>query len=350
MHWSLASAGHEQRLRPSEARRHRGARLAALLAFAAALAATAGRAQLRTSVPVIAPKAAPAPAKPAAPTPVKPPGYVGSETCQGCHEDIFDAFQKNPHHAVETSPKYHFDTVACESCHGPGGKHAESASAADIRNPANLPPAEADRVCLTCHLNQPTHAGRINNGHARNAVSCVACHSIHKNGPYGLVARTARDVNKQCASCHANVWASFQQPYRHRLPEGAMSCVDCHNPHGGALPRGLQTVSANEPGCFKCHGDLAGPFTFEHAPVRLDGCMACHMPHGSSNPRMLTRSDVRFVCLECHSNLPLPAMAPGTPLGGVPPAFHDLRSPRYRNCTVCHQMIHGSYADRGLLR
>jgi hypothetical protein len=25
-------------------------------------------------------------------------------------------------------------------------------------------------------------------------------------------------------------------PYKHKLPEGAMSCVDCHNPHGTHLP------------------------------------------------------------------------------------------------------------------
>src|SRR5689334_2368808 len=28
-------------------------------------------------------------------------GYVGSETCQACHEDIFKSFQRNLHHAVE---------------------------------------------------------------------------------------------------------------------------------------------------------------------------------------------------------------------------------------------------------
>ena len=37
-------------------------------------------------------------------------------------------------------------------------------------------------------------------------------------------------------------------------------------------------------------------------------------------------------------------------LGVVPPSFHDLRSPRFQNCTVCHQKIHGSYVDRNLLR
>ena len=197
--------------------------------------------------------------KPAAPTPppaaTQPAEYVGSQTCQMCHEDLFNAFQKNPHGLVETSNRYGWTTRACEACHGPGSKHVDSASAADIRNPAKLKAAEADKICLTCHLNQPTQVGRINSSHARNQVSCTACHSIHANGPNGLVARKQPDINTLCAGCHADVWASFQRPYRHRLPEGAMSCVDCHNPHGSFLPRLIQTVSANEPGCFKCHGD-----------------------------------------------------------------------------------------------
>ncbi len=178
------------------------------------------RLALLAAVPLIAPlwgfqEQPAAPAPPA--TENKPAEYVGSETCQACHEDTFNAFQNNPHHLVETDKKRGWETKACESCHGPGSKHAESLSAADIRNPARLRPAEADKICLTCHLNQPTQAGRINSSHARNQVSCVSCHGIHKNGPNGLVARKAADVNHLCASCHVDVWASFQKPYKHRL-------------------------------------------------------------------------------------------------------------------------------------
>ena len=212
-----------------------------------------------------------------------------------------------------------------------------------------LPAGQADKTCLACHLNRPTHVGRIRSSHAKNQVSCVSCHSVHKAGSEALVARKAATVNAQCAGCHTSVWASFQRPHSHRLPEGAMSCVDCHNPHGSFL--GMQRVSAaNEPGCLKCHGDKRGPFTFEHAPVRLEGCTSCHQPHGSANPRMLTRQEVRLVCLECHSNLPLPTPQ-GSILGGtVPPGFHDMNSPRYRNCTICHVKVHGSYVNRSLLR
>jgi DmsE family decaheme c-type cytochrome len=110
----------------------------------------------------------------------------------------------------------------------------------------------------------------------------------------------------------------------------------------------MQTVAANEPGCFKCHGDKRGPFTFEHAPVRLEGCATCHQPHGSANPRMLTRHEVRFVCLECHSNLPSPTPTPT--LGTTPPALHDLRAPRFQNCNLCHQKVHGSYVSRDFLK
>jgi DmsE family decaheme c-type cytochrome len=277
------------------------------------------------------------------------PAYVGSETCQACHEDIYNAFQKSPHHEVETDAKRGWKGNACESCHGSAVKHVESLSAADIRNPGKMAAAAADKICLSCHLNQPTQAGRLESSHMKDQVSCTTCHKIHANGPAGLVARTPATVNELCAGCHANVWAQFKRPSHHRLPEGAMSCVDCHNPHGSVKPGMGQIFAANETGCLRCHGDKRGPFTYEHAPVRFEGCAACHEPHGSANPRMLTRQEVRFVCLECHSNLPV---IPNTnsALGVVAPSFHDLRTPRYQNCTVCHQKIHGSYVDRNLLR
>jgi DmsE family decaheme c-type cytochrome len=288
-------------------------------------------------------------AQPALPVgPALPAGYVGSEVCQACHEDLYNAFQKSPHQVVETEKRRGFEGRACEACHGPAEKHIGSADPADIRNPAKIAAAAADKICLTCHLTQPTHVGRLESSHAKDQVACTSCHKVHANGPDGSVARKVSAVNEQCASCHLNVWAQFQRPNHHKLPEGAMSCVDCHNPHGSIRPAMTQAFTSNEPGCLNCHGDKRGPFTFEHGPVRFEGCGACHEPHGSANPRMLVRQDVRFVCLECHASLPT-VNRTGT-IGVVPPSFHDLRSPRFQNCTVCHQKVHGSYVDRNLLK
>ncbi len=274
----------------------------------------------------------------------KAAGYVGSDTCAGCHDEVHKAFQKNPHHFVETNSKRGWKGMACESCHGPGAKHAESTSPSDIINPSKVSASKADQICLKCHLNQPTHVGRIFSSHAKDQVACTSCHAIHK-GAQALRPVKLAAINEQCASCHRSVWAQFQKPFKHRLPEGAMSCTDCHNPHGSLLRWQIRTVSANEPSCFHCHSDKRGPFTYEHPPVKAEGCQLCHEPHGSANPRMLTRHEVRFVCLECHSNIGVQKS-----IGGVPPAFHDLRSARFQNCTVCHIKIHGSYVSAALER
>jgi DmsE family decaheme c-type cytochrome len=197
-------------------------------------------------------------------------------------------------------------------------------------------------------VNQPTHIGRLSSSHAKDLVACTTCHKIHATGSEELVVRKTEAINRLCEGCHLTVASQFQKPFHHRLPEGSMSCVDCHNPHGSMKPTMTQSFGANEPGCLNCHGDKRGPFTFEHGPVRFEGCSSCHAAHGSANARMLDRPVVQQVCLECHANLPA-VKTTGT-IGVVPPAFHDLRSPRYQNCTVCHQKIHGSYIDRNLLK
>ncbi len=280
-----------------------------------------------------------------------PANTAGSETCQACHEDLAKSFANNPHAALEKDARRGWQGKACEACHGPGGTHAESAEKSAIRNPGSLPAAEADKICLGCHLNAPAQAGRIQGGHARGQVSCVACHPVHKASGGAMAPAKASAVNNLCTSCHKQEWAGFQRPYTHRLAQGAVTCVDCHNPHGSPFGRSLSLVSANDRGCLKCHGDKRGPFAYEHAPVKLEGCTACHEPHGSANPKMLTRHEVRFLCLECHAAKPAASAASQTAvLGGIPTSFHDLTNPRFRNCTVCHVKIHGSHVNRALLR
>ncbi len=95
--------------------------------------------------------------------------------------------------------------------------------------------------------------------------------------------------------------------------------------------------------CLKCHTDKQGPFVFEHAPLKIEGCQICHNPHGSANAKLLKRSQVRQLCLECHSNIG-EFGAPNTP------NFHNQLNVRFQNCTSCHFKIHGSNVDRVFFR
>lgn len=261
-----------------------------------------------------------------------PPGpYAGSETCAVCHEDIGSSFRRNPHSLVKSG---------CESCHGPGKEHAEAADPTKIFRFRNATPARTDEQCLSCHAGGSGHSSRQFGGHFRSQTACTACHSVHQASARPLLAK---EPNALCQQCHLNVKAEFTRPFRHKLNQGAIDCVDCHDAHGASAGRDLKRVSANDSGCLKCHGDKRGPFPFEHAPVRLSSCSTCHEPHGSANPRMLTRHDQSLLCLECHTTTL-------TRAGGTPPAFHDLRSARIRNCTICHSKIHGSFVSRDFLR
>jgi DmsE family decaheme c-type cytochrome len=278
--------------------------------------------------------------QPAAPA---KPGYAGNESCAMCHEEISKKFNSDAHKAVDVNKQW--KGYSCEGCHGPGAKHAESVDPKDILNPAKLKPAIADRTCLTCHKGEKTNTGRIMAGHARSEVSCLSCHAVHKS-PKELLTRNSREITKKCTTCHLSQAMDFQKPHAHRLDTGVMSCVDCHNPHGSQAKNTLKLISGNEPGCFRCHGDKRGPFTFEHAPGRVESCSTCHELHGSNNPRMLARHEVSQLCLECHSNL----STTGNVAGGPATSFHDIRQARYRQCTVCHQKIHGSHVNRDFLR
>ena len=173
-----------------------------------------------------------------------------------CHEEIYNSFVKSPHFAVETNQSRGWAAMACESCHGPGAKHAEGADAKDIRQPAKLTPPEADRTCLACHLNNTARFGRIMAGHAKESVGCPQCHTVHGGAGKKLVARKASDINDQCASCHLSVWAAFQKPYKHRLPEGAMSCTNCHNPHASNMPQSMRLAFGNEPTYLEANTEL----------------------------------------------------------------------------------------------
>lgn len=254
--------------------------------------------------------------------------------CGRCHEDVAKAFASNPHVLDNRE-----EAAICKSCHGDGEEHAANGDPSLARIPKGVAGAS---TCLSCHGGQEGFAHAASGPHLRSGVSCENCHRIHQAQERHLLKA---EPNQLCAPCHQNVFSQLRKPFVHKLERrGAMECVSCHNPHGGTGEQSLKQTRSGELVCVSCHVDKRGPFVFEHGALTAGNCMSCHQPHGSSNPKQLLRAQVDRLCLECHSSMGNPG------LGSQPPSFHDLRSPRYRNCTTCHVAIHGSNSSPLFLR
>jgi DmsE family decaheme c-type cytochrome len=267
-------------------------------------------------------------------------------TCADCHDTVAADFVANPH--ARALGREATAAAVCASCHDGGAAHIESGGEkAKITVPRG---AGAAKACLACHSGKNGNDIDPHGIHSQRGVTCDTCHSIH--GPRVAGTKLLRAAGSAlCVSCHLDVAAAFRKPNTHRMDasaggpsKGGMQCYSCHNPHGGDGESSLLRSPAGEIACLSCHTDKRGPFVYTHVSPVVGSCLSCHEQHGSANSMMLTRSRVSQLCLECHSPFASPTV------GSQPPSFHDLRSPRYQNCTVCHVAVHGSNASPALLK
>ena len=247
---------------------------------------------------------------------VEKEGLIGAEACSGCHPDTYNAFKKNPHWKKE-----------CESCHGPGQKHAEAEGKGFIFSFKGKTAVQQSDVCLTCHQKQREFFQFRRGVHKLSAVSCNDCHEIHETRIRENLLK-GKEVDL-CLSCHQEVKGNFYLPTRHKVLEGAMKCSECHTPHGTRTKASLRTWNKfNVDACFTCHPEKRGPWVFEHASGKVEGCSSCHRAHGSPNRFLLIARDVRRVCIQCHGQ-------------------HHYNP---QSCVNCHTQMHGSNFNRFFLQ
>jgi DmsE family decaheme c-type cytochrome len=270
----------------------------------------------------------------AAAAPASHAEFVGADTCASCHEEVVKNFTTNPHTKMV---EMHGSTgVTCENCHGAGSEHvAGGGDVTKIFNPAKASARDVDAKCLTCHSG--AHPDFLRSPHAKANVSCVSCHSVHNGEDKAQLLKASQPT--LCFQCHADQKAQFNMPIHHRVNEGLVKCTDCHDVHGTFGPNNLRTTEDQNAVCTKCHTDIRGPFTYEHAPVKTEGCLACHTPHGSQNPRLLNMPSVATLCNQCHS-----------PLGAGARHGLDPGSTTVTPCVTCHTFIHGSNASQAFIR
>ena len=332
----------------------RSARLfAACLAMCAAVTALAAEPPADAAQPTAAPAAQPAatpaeppasaPSPPPAPAPLGPPTYTkdGADTCRNCHDEEDAKVQVlfKTKHSVKADPNSPMAQLQCESCHGPGGNHAQRSSEPigffGKKSPATVP--QQNEMCLTCHSNN-SRVGWHGSIHERRDLACVSCHVIHaEHDP----VRDRAEQPQVCYRCHGDIQAAFAQYSAHPVRYAEMTCTSCHAPHDSLFPALLTKPTVNQE-CYTCHAQMRGPFLWEHAPV-AENCNNCHNSHGSTNPSLL-KLRPPLLCQQCHSSAGHPSIAyTGQGLPGHTPSPMLLGG----SCLNCHSHVHGSNAPSG---
>lgn len=281
---------------------------------------------------------------------------AASAVCVKCHDEEDLPDNSRHAHAVTTDSR----TPTCVTCHGPSPTHANKP--ADLKErPApdrlfgaksKTPVAQLNGACLSCHQKDAKRVLWGGSQHESANLACSTCHNNHTNQDKVLVKTRQLDV---CLTCHKEQRTQLMRPSHHPLPEGKMTCADCHNVHGSAGPALVKRDSTNDT-CYTCHAEKRGPFVHNHEPVAED-CAICHNPHGSNVQAML-KARAPILCQQCHT----PHVAGGVgAVGGqpgvFPPAAPGQFSPAItgttggknvvnmwqgRSCMNCHTQVHGS--------
>jgi cytochrome c554/c'-like protein/doubled CXXCH motif protein len=192
--------------------------------------------------------------------------------CGQCHATGFD-----PGHDPKTgrlAPTFVEGAVSCETCHGPGAAHvafheeghgpdAPVPTRARLVHPAELTAPQVMESCGRCHFLHEWRAAIDDDprvGHSDIAIS--------RNGHERFFFADGRLAG-------LGYHGTTQSESRCHL-EGDLSCLECHDLHGGRQ-WALRYEATSDEQCSRCHADLVKA-PQQHSHHQETTCVDCHMP------------------------------------------------------------------------
>ena len=282
--------------------------------------------------------------------------FVGSKSCQSCHQEVFARWQKTAMANVLRDPKTHPDAFAADPATAPEELRFNKEDVAfvygslwkqrfwkksgDTYVPLPVQYNIATKKWSKFHVadNQDWWATHYpdpkgDNSNRPTAPLCDGCHSVDFN----LDTKQPKEWNVGCETCHGAGSAHVTDPTRFTILNPARqnfvqandTCIQCHsqgqpltNPIKGqyydwavGYHAGLKLADY-----WKLEEHKLGETSFTHFPDgtahknRMQGndfvqslmynrgvtCFSCHDPHGTENDHML-RKPINEVCASCHS-------------------------------------------------
>ena len=279
------------------------------------------------------------------------PGYEGADhmrferpvkpDCLFCHNDLTAADPNTLAGYLEPLK----EGITCGRCHGPGEEHARAHLTGEgdpaIFNPARLPPARADEVCLQCHLA----------GEARVLMPTRRWDQYDPREPlaeHHVVYGVARDsLGDEGAEEGAEGFGIASHGERLALSPCArgprpLTCATCHSPHPTPTSRAGRAGDswARAGACLECHAP-SPRLAAAHARDALPGevwaeeaaggdCARCHMRQGGTSDiphvrftdhKIRARLSAPTLSAPAASRSAAPAPTPSSSSAVVPPTL-----------------------------
>lgn len=177
--------------------------------------------------------------------------------------------------------------ITCTACHGDASAHLASAGHTPMMKIGQLPHAQRDSICLSCHLEGQeavVHAGR-------RLVDFRPGESIFDYASF-FVRQASGGADARATS----QWEALLGSGCKRGAGVKLTCTTCHDPHGSTSGMSAaERVAFYRTKCLGCHdsdaaslsGAPAPPsaskgFAAIHHPENPD-CASCHMPRARSD-------------------------------------------------------------------
>ncbi len=178
--------------------------------------------------------------------------YVGPTVCKTCHNGGAAA-ARNAHGRAPNPSEHYYDewaqtvhaskNVTCEQCHGPGSKHANSATP-DGATILGVPNNNATIVCAQCHGPlydqwKDTHHAAIIPDPVRVAAAsqrtsrCIQCHAgIWRTevSEQGIDPTNTTTLPDAMITNYTN-WSAGPDDQHPGIVPNTATCATCHNPH-----------------------------------------------------------------------------------------------------------------------
>ena len=202
--------------------------------------------------------------------------------------------------------------VGCESCHGPGARHAVTQSAEDIVQPASLAKDRQLAVCAQCHGPRQPLFPLLDSRHRFQPGD--AYEAFYE--PLGLTEGRERSGDFFADGRPKTSSFEYQALMESRcFRMGGATCLTCHTaPHD---EHGANELPPGAAPCSGCHAEIVRAPS-KHAHHRSEAatrCTACHMPpvvtgvldtfadHALDipNPRNSELHGVPSACAVCHA-------------------------------------------------